>query len=173
MNVLAALQNIRTQHPVAFRFLYLTAALAVLVVVAHAIAFGAELLVPGTDQPVVKWETTIENADGVHELSYNSPSLYQGFKVTVKDAGIVGADSGDHSTLGTTVSAEQLNFEEGFAVYRIDLKLLGRPSRICFLECDMRGNALHVAEVQMRPSAELAARLESLQANQPAFESQQ
>lgn len=164
MAILNKLQSIRTTHPVIFRFMYLTVALAILSVGAHIIALGAELLVPGTDQPVVKWETTIENADGTQEISYNSPSLYQGFKVTIRDARIVAADSADYTALGVTVTTETLDFEDGFAVYRVDLRLLGRPSRICFLECDMRGNDLHVSEVQMRPSNELATRLESLQA---------
>ena len=160
MNVLSALQNVRSEHPIVFRILYLIAALAILFVATQLIALGAELSVPGTDEPHVKWETTIENANGTQDISYNSPSLYQGFKVTIKDARIVSADSADYMTLGATAGAERLGFENGFAVYRVDLKLLGRPSRVCFLECDMRGTDLHISEVQMRPSDELFARLE-------------
>ena len=160
MNALSALQNIRSEHPIVFRILYLAGALAILFAATQLIALGAELSVPGTDEPHVKWETTIENANGTQDISYNSPSLYQGFKVTIEDARIVSADYADYMTLGTTASAERLDFEEGFAVYRVDLKLLGRPSRVCFLECDMRGTDLHISEVQMRPSDELFARLE-------------
>ena len=161
MNALTALQNIRSEHPVVFRILYLIAALTILFAATQLIALGAELLVPGTDEPRVKWETTIENADGTQDIYYNSPSLYQGFKVEIEDSRIINADSADLMTLGTTVSSERLDFEDGFAVYRIDLRLLGRPSRICFLECDMRGADLHISEVQMRPSDNLFARLET------------
>lgn len=54
MNVPAVLQNIRSKHPVAYVVLYLFVGWALLVVITHAIAFGAELLIASSDQPVVK-----------------------------------------------------------------------------------------------------------------------
>ena len=54
MNAPDALQNIRSKHPTLYFVLYLFAGWALLVVVTHAIAFGAELLVASSDQPVVK-----------------------------------------------------------------------------------------------------------------------
>lgn len=55
MNAPDALQNIRSKHPVAYVVLYLFVGWALLVVITHAIAFGAELLIASSDQPVVKW----------------------------------------------------------------------------------------------------------------------
>ena len=55
MNAPATLQNIRSKHPTLYFVLYLFAGWALLVVVTHAIAFGAELLIASSDQPVVKW----------------------------------------------------------------------------------------------------------------------
>lgn len=154
MNVPAVLQNIRSKHPVAYVVLYLFAGWALLVVVTHAIAFGAELLVAGSDQPVVKWEATDECADGTRTVYYNSPSLYQEFKVKIKDSKIVNAELGTYSTIGATVNAEQVEYTDSHATYRIDLSILGRPSRTCLLECDIRGTTLHMSEVQMRPDEE-------------------
>ena len=154
MNVLVALQNIRSKHPVAFLVLYLFAGWALLVVITHAIAFGAELLVAGSDQPVVKWEATDECADGTRTIYYNSPSLYQEFKVKIKDSKIVDAELGTYSTIGATVNAEQVEHTDSHATYRIDLNILGRPSRTCLLECDIRGTTLHMSEIQMRPDKE-------------------
>ena len=94
MNAPATLQNIRSKHPVAYLILYLFAGWALLAVIAFAIAFGAELLVAGSDQPIVKWETTDECTDGTRTIYYNSPSLYQEFKVKIKDSKIVGAEPG-------------------------------------------------------------------------------
>lgn len=54
MNVPDALQNIRSKHPVAYVVLYLFVGWALLVVITHAIAFGAELLIANSDQPTVK-----------------------------------------------------------------------------------------------------------------------
>ena len=54
MNAPDALQNIRSKHPVAYFLLYLFAGWVLLVIITHAIALGAELLVAGSDQPVVK-----------------------------------------------------------------------------------------------------------------------
>lgn len=53
MNAPDALQNIRSKHPVAYVVLYLFVGWALLVVITHAIAFGAELLIASSDQPVV------------------------------------------------------------------------------------------------------------------------
>ena len=78
MNAPDALQNIRSKHPVAYVVLYLFVGWALLVVITHAIAFGAELLIASSDQPVVKWEATDECTDGTRTIYYNSPSLYQG-----------------------------------------------------------------------------------------------
>ena len=47
---------------------------ALLVIITHAIAFGAELLIASSDQPVVKWEATDECTDGTRTIYYNSPS---------------------------------------------------------------------------------------------------
>ena len=154
MNVLVALQNIRSKHPVAFLVLYLFAGWALLVVITHAIAFGAELLVAGSDQPVVKWEATDECADGTRTIYYNSPSLYQEFKVKIKDSEIVDAELGTYSTIGATVNAEQVEHTDSHATYRIALNILGRPSRTCLLECEIRGTTLHMSEIQMLPDKE-------------------
>lgn len=151
MNAPDALQNIRSKHPVAYFLLYLFAGWVLLVIITHAIAFGAELLVAGSDQPVVKWEATDECADGTRTVYYNSPSLYQEFKVKIKDSEIVNAELGTYSTIGATVNAEQVQFTDSHATYRIDLSILGRPSRACLLECDIRGTTLHMSEIQMRP----------------------
>lgn len=150
MNAPATLQNIRSKHPVAYLVLYLFAGWAFLAVVAYAIAFGAELLTAGSDQPVVKWETTEECADGTRTIYYNSPSLYQELKVKIKDSEIVDAEPGVYSTIGATVNAEQVEYTGNHATYRIDLCILGRPSRTCLLECDIRGTTLHMSEKQMR-----------------------
>lgn len=151
MNAPATLQNIRSEHPVAYFALYIIAGWAVLAVITYAIAFGAELLIAGSDQPVVKWETTDEYTDGTRTVYYNSPSLYQEFKVTLKDSKIVNAEPGVYSTIGATTNAEQIEYTDSHATYRIDLSILGRPSRTCLLECDIRGTTLHMSEVQMRP----------------------
>ena len=151
MNVPAVLQNIRSKHPVAYVVLYLFAGWALLVVVTHAIAFGAELLVAGSDQPVVKWEATDECTDGTRTVYYNSPSLYQEFKVKIKDSKNVNAELGTYSTIGATVNAEQVQFTDSHATYRIDLNIQGHPSRACLLECEIRGTRLHMSEIQMRP----------------------
>ena len=92
MNAPDMLQNIRSKHPVAYVVLYLFVGWALLVVITHAIAFGAELLVASSDQPVVKWEATDECTDGTRTIYYNSPSLYQEFKVKIKDSKIVDAE---------------------------------------------------------------------------------
>ena len=154
MNASATLQNIRSKHPIAYLALYFFAAWALLVIITHAIAFGAELLVAGSDQPVVKWETTEECTDGTRTVYYNSPSLYQELKVKVKDSKIVDAEPGVYSTIGATVNAEQVEHTDSHATYRIDLSILGRPSRTCLLECDIRGTTLHMSEIQMRPGKE-------------------
>lgn len=154
MNVPAVLQNIRSKHPVAYLALYLFAGWVLLVIITHAIAFGAELLVAGSDQPVVKWETTDECADGTRTIYYNSPSLYQEFKVEIKDSKIVDAELGSLFTIGATINAEQIEYADSHATYRIDLSILGRPSRICLLECETRGTTLHMSEIQMRPDIE-------------------
>ena len=154
MNAPTALQNIRSKHPVAYLVLYLFAGWALLAVVAFAIAFGAELLIASSDQPVVKWETTAECTDGTRTVYYNSPSLYQELKVKIEDSKIVDAKPGVYSTIGATVNAEQVERTNSHAAYRIDLSILGRPSRTCLLECDIRGTTLHMSEVQMRPGKE-------------------
>ena len=151
MNVPAVLQNIRSKHPVAFLLLYLFVGWALLVIITHAIAFGAELLVASSDQPVVKWEATDGCTDGTRTVYYNSPSLYQEFKVKIKDSKIVNAELGTYSTIGATVNAEQVQYTDSHATYRIDLNILGRPSRTCLLECDIRGTTLRMSETQMRP----------------------
>lgn len=151
MNVPAVLQNIRSKHPVAYVVLYLFAVWALLVIVTHAIAFGAELLVASSDQPTVKWEATDECTDGTRTVYYNSPSLYQELKVKIKDSKIVDAELGSFLTIGATVSAEQVEYSDSRATYRVDLSTLGRPSRTCLLECEIRGTTLHMYEIQMRP----------------------
>lgn len=151
MNVPAVLQNIRSKYPVAYLVLYLFAVWALLVVITHVIAFGAELLVAGSDQPVVKWEATDECTDGTRTVYYNSPSLYQELKVKIKDSKIVDAELGSFLTIGATVSAEQVEYSDSRATYRVDLSTLGRPSRTCLLECEIRGTTLHMYEIQMRP----------------------
>lgn len=151
MNAPDALQNIRSKHPVAYVVLYLFVGWALLVIITHAIAFGAELLVASSDQPVVKWEATDEYADGTRTVYYNSPSLYQEFKVKIKGSKIVNAEPGIYSAIGATVNAEQVEYTDSHATYRIDLNILGRPSRTCLLECNIRGTTLHMSEIQMRP----------------------
>ena len=74
MNAPNALQNIRSKHPVAYVVLYLFVGWALLVVITHAIAFGAELLIASSDQPIVKWEAADECTDGTRTIYYNSPS---------------------------------------------------------------------------------------------------
>ena len=69
MNAPDALQNIRSKHPVAYLVLYLFVGWALLVVITHAIAFGAELLIASSDQPIVKWETTDECTDGTRTVT--------------------------------------------------------------------------------------------------------
>ena len=154
MNVPAVLQNIRSKYPVAYLVLYLFAVWALLVVITHVIAFGAELLVAGSDQPVVKWEATDECTDGTRTVYYNSPSLYQELKIKIKDSKIVDAELGTYLTIGATVNAEQVEHTDSHATYRIDLNILGRPSRTCLLECEIRGTTLHMSEIQMRPDKE-------------------
>ncbi len=154
MNAPDALQNIRSKHPALYLVIYLFAGWALLVVVTHAIAFGAELLVASSDQPTVKWEATDECTDGTRTIYYNSPSLYQEFKVKIEDSKVVDAELGVYSTIGATVNAEQVEYTDSHAAYRIDLSILGRPSRTCLLECDIRGTTLHMSEVQMRPGKE-------------------
>lgn len=151
MNAPDVLQNIRSKHPVAYVVLYLFVGWALLVVITHAIAFGAELLVASSDKPVVKWEATDECVDGTRTVYYNSPSLYQELKVEINNSKIVDAELGDYSTIGATVDAEQVEHTDSHAAYRIDLNILGRPSRTCLLECDIRGTTLHMSEIQMRP----------------------
>ena len=151
MNAPDVLQNIRSKHPVAYLVLYLFVGWALLVVIPHAIAFGAELLIASSDQPIVKWETTDKCTDGTRTVYYNSPSLYQEFKVEINNSKIVDAELGDYSTIGATVNAEQVEYTDSHATYRIDLSILGRPSRTCLLECDIRGTTLHMSEIQMRP----------------------
>lgn len=157
MNAPDALQNIRSKHPALYLVIYLFAGWALLVVVTHAIAFGAELLVASSDQPTVKWEATDECTDGTRTVYYNSPSLYQEFKVKIKNSKIVDAELGVFSTIGATVSAEQVEYTDSHATYRIDLSILGRPSRTCLLECDIRGTTLHMSEIQMRPDKEFSS----------------
>ncbi|MEQ2952245.1 hypothetical protein [Collinsella sp. CLA-AA-H302] len=154
MNAPDALQNIRSKYPVAYLVLYLFVGWALLVVITHAIAFGAELLVAGSDQPVVKWEATDERTDGTRTVYYNSPSLYQELKIKIKDSKIVDAELGTYLTIGATVNAEQVEHTDSHATYRIDLNILGRPSRICLLECEIRGTTLHMSEIQTRPDIE-------------------
>lgn len=151
MNVPAVLQNIRSKHPVAYLALYLFASWVLLVIITHAIAFGAELLVAGSDQPVVKWETTDECADGTRTIYYNSPSLYQELKVKIKDSKIVDAEPGSFLTIGAVANDMQVEYTDSRATYRVDLSTLGRPSRTCLLECDISGTTLHMSEIQMRP----------------------
>ena len=157
MNVPAVLQNIRSKHPVAYVVLYLFVVWVLLVIITHAIAFGAELLIASSDQPVVKWETTDECTDGTRTIYYNSPSLYQEFKVKIKDSKIVDAELGSFFTIGATVNAEQVEYTDSHATYRVDLSTLGRPSRTCLLECDIRGTTLHMSEIQMRPGKEISS----------------
>lgn len=154
MNAPDVLQNIRSKHPTLYLILYLFAGWALLVVITHAVAFGAELLIAGSDQPVVKWEATDECTDGTRTVYYNSPSLYQDFKVKIKDFKIVDAEPGSLLALGATVNAEQVEHTDSHATYRVDLSTLGRPSRICLLECEIRGTTLHMSEMQMRPDIE-------------------
>lgn len=151
MNAPDVLQNIRSKHPVAYLVLYLFVGWTLLVVITHAIAFGAELLIASSDQPVVKWETTDECTDGTRTVYYNSPSLYQEFKVKIKDSKIVDAEAGAFLTIGATLNAEQVEYTDSYAAHRIDLSILGRPSRTCLLECEIRGTTLHMSEIQMRP----------------------
>ena len=157
MNAPDALQNIRSKHPVAYLVLYLFVGWILLVVITHTIAFGAELLIASSDQPVVKWETTDECTDGTRTVYYNSPSLYQEFKVKIKDAKIVDAEPSAYSTIGAAVNAEQVEYTDRHATYRIDLSILGRPSRTCLLECDIRGATLHMSEIQVRPGKEFSS----------------
>lgn len=162
MNAPNALQNIRSKHPVAYVVLYLFVGWALLVVITHAIAFGAELLIASSDQPVVKWEATDECTDGTRTVYYNSPSLYrpslyQEFRVKIKDSKIVDAEPGSLLTIGATVNAEQVEHTDSHATYRIDLSILGRPSRTCLLECNIRGTTLHMSEIQMRPGKEISS----------------
>lgn len=162
MNAPITLQSIRSKHPIAYLVLYLFAGWAILAVIACAIAFGAELLIAGSDQPVVKWETTDKCADGTQTVYYNSPSLYQEFRVKIKGSKIVGAEPGVYSTIGATASAEHIEFTDSHATYRIDLSILGRPSRTCLLECEIRGATLHMSEIQMCPAKEPSEGLEIL-----------
>ena len=157
MNAPATLQSIRSKHPVAYLVLYLFVGWALLVVVTHAIAFGAELLVASSDQPTVKREATDGCTDGTRTIYYNSPSLYQEFKVKIKNSKIVDAEPGAFLTIGATLNAEQVEYTDSRATYRVDLSTLGRPSRTCLLECDIRGTTLHMSEVQMRPGKELSS----------------
>ena len=157
MNAPDVLQNIRSKHPVAYLVLYLFVGWILLAVITHAIAFGAELLIVNSDQPVVKWETTDECADGTRTVYYNSPSLYQEFKVKIKDAKIVDAEPGSLLAIGATLNAEQVEYTDSHATYRIDLSILGRPSRTCLLECDIRGTTLHMSEIQVRPGKEFSS----------------
>ena len=157
MNAPDALQNIRSKHPTLYFVLYLFAGWALLVVVTHAIAFGAELLVASSDQPVVKWEATDECTDGTRTVYYNSPSLYQEFKVKIEDFKIVDAEPGVYLAIGATVNVEQVEYTDSHAMYRIDLSILGRPSRTCLLECDIRGTTLHMSEIQMRPDKDVSS----------------
>lgn len=154
MNAPDVLQNIRSKHPTLYLILYLFAGWALLVVITHAVAFGAELLIASSDQPVVKWKATDECTDGTRTVYYNSPSLYQDFKVKIKDFKIVDAEPGSLLALGATVNAEQVEHTDSHATYRVDLSTLGRPSRICLLECEICGTTLHMSEIQMRPDIE-------------------
>ena len=154
MNAPDMLQNIRSKHPTLYFVLYLFAGWALLIVITHAVAFGAELLIASSDQPVVKWEATDECIDGTRTIYYNSPSLYQEFKVKIKGSKIVDAELGSLLTIGATVNAEQVEYTDSHATYRVDLSTLGRPSRICLLECEIRGTTLHMSETQMRSGKE-------------------
>ena len=154
MNAPDVLQNIRSKHPTLYLILYLFAGWALLVVITHAVAFGAELLIASSDQPVVKWEATDECTGGTRTVYYNSPSLYQEFKLKIEDAKIVDAEPSSLLTIGATVNAEQVEHTDSHAAYRVDLSTLGRPSRICLLECEIRGTTLHMSETQMRPDIE-------------------
>ena len=154
MNAPDALQNIRSKHPVAYLVLYLFVGWALLVVITHAIAFGAELLIASSDQPIVKWETTDKCTDGTRTVYYNSPSLYQEFKVKIKNSKIVDTEPSAFLTIGATLNAEQVEYTDSRATYRVDLSTLGQPSRICLLECEIRGTTLHMSEIQMRPGKE-------------------
>lgn len=169
MNAPDVLQNIRSKHPVAYVVLYLFVGWALLVVITHVIAFGAELLVASSDQPVVKWEATDECTDGTRTVYYNSPPLYQEFKVKIKDFKIVDAEPGSLFTIGATINAEQVEYTDSHATYRIDLSILGRPSRTCLLECDIRDTTLHMSEIQMCPDKTP----EELGVLSPASDSQQ
>lgn len=157
MNAPDALQNIRSKHPVAYVVLYLFVGWALLVVITHAIAFGAELLVASSDQPVVKWEATDECTDGTRTVYYNSPSLYQELKVKIKDSKIVDAEPGSFLTIGAVANDMQVEYTDSRATYRVDLSTLGRPSRTCLLECDISGTTLHMSEIQMRPGKEFSS----------------
>ena len=157
MNAPDVLQNIRSKHPVAYLVLYLFVGWALLVVITHAIAFGAELLIASSDQPIVKWEATDECTDGTRTVYYNSPSLYQEFKVKIEDFKIVDAEPGVYLAIGATVNVEQVEYTDSHATYRIDLSILGRPSRICLLECEIRGATLHMSEIQMRPDKDVSS----------------
>lgn len=157
MNAPDALQNIRSKHPVAYVALYLFAGWVLLVVITHVIAFGAELLVASSDQPTVKWEATDGCTDGTRTVYYNSPSLYQEFKVKIEDFKIVDAEPGVYLAIGATVNVEQVEYTDSHATYRIDLSILGRPSRTCLLECDIRGTTLHMSEIQMRPDKDVSS----------------
>lgn len=154
MNAPDVLQNIRSKHPVAYVVLYLFVGWALLVVITHVIAFGAELLVASSDQPVVKWEATDECTDGTRTVYYNSPSLYQELKVKIKDSKIVDAEPGSFLIIGATASAMQVERTDSRATYRVDLSTLGQPSRTCLLECEIRGTTLHMSETQMGPDIE-------------------
>lgn len=169
MNAPDALQNIRSKHPTLYLILYLFAGWALLVVITHAVAFGAELLIASSDQPVVKWEATDGCTDGTRTVYYNSPSLYQDFKVKIEDAKIVDAEPGSLFTIGATINAEQVEYTDSHATYRIDLSILGRPSRTCLLECDIRDTTLHLSEIQMCPDKTP----EELGVLSPASDSQQ
>ena len=133
MNAPDALQNIRSKHPVVYVVLYLFVGWALLVVITHAIAFGAELLIASSDKPVVKWEATDECVDGTRTVYYNSPSLYQEFKVEINNSKIVDAELGDYSTIGATVDAEQVEHTDSHATYRICLLYTSNPR-----PCDTR-----------------------------------
>lgn len=53
-----------------------------------------------------------------------------------------------HMWFSISLSVE---YTDSHATYRIDLSILGRPSRTCLLKCDIRGTTLHMSEIQMRP----------------------
>ena len=140
MNAPNALQNIRSKHPVAYVVLYLFVGWALLVVITHAIAFGAELLIASSDQPVVKWETTDECTDGTRTVYYNSPSLYQEFKVKIKDFKIVDAELGVYLAIGATINAEQVEYTDSHATYP-------RPT-VTHLSAQMRHTRHHTTHVR-------------------------